>query len=71
LERLLTEQGRDHIQNHLHEQHRPWHEKLGEKIQSPALIGGIAGIVTSLIVNVLSASDMPWWVKLLLERWKK
>ena len=62
----LTELGREMIENHLHELHRPWHHKLRENLGSPAIVGGLAGFITSLIVNVLSASDMPWWVKLLL-----
>jgi hypothetical protein len=64
----LTDEGREAIENHLHEQHRPLHDKLREKLWSPAVIGGLAGFITSLLVNVLAASDMPWWLKLLLRK---
>jgi DNA-binding MarR family transcriptional regulator len=62
----LTVDGRNRIEWHLHETHRPWYKKLREKLGSPAVIGGVAGFITSMLVNVLAASDMPWWLKLLL-----
>lgn len=67
----LTQYGLEAIENHLHEKHRPWHDRLRENLGSPAIIGGLAGLITSLLVNVLSASDMPWWLKLLLARGEK
>jgi DNA-binding PadR family transcriptional regulator len=62
----LTDQGREVVEDHLHELHRPWHDKLKERISSPAVVGGAAGFLTSLLMNMLAASDMPWWLKLIL-----
>jgi Mn-dependent DtxR family transcriptional regulator len=62
----LTDMGRETVENELHEQHRSWHDRLREKLGSPTVMGGLAGLITSLLVNVLAASDMPWWLKLLL-----
>lgn len=64
----LTDQGREVVEDHLHDLHRPLHERLREKLWSPAVVGGAAGFITSLLVNVLAASDMPWWLKLLLAK---
>jgi hypothetical protein len=62
----LTDYGREQVENHLSEEHRPWHDKIRAKLGSPAIVGGVAGFIASLVVNLLSASDMPWWLKLLM-----
>ena len=62
----LTDLGRGMIEDHLHEEHRPWHDKMKEKAASPAVVGGIAGFIAALIVSLLAASDIPWWVKLMI-----
>ena len=54
------------IEDHLHEASRPWHDKMKEKAVSPAFTGGVAGLVAAIIIALLTASDFPWWVKLLL-----
>jgi CTP-dependent riboflavin kinase len=58
----LTEYGREYVEDYLHELYRGWFEKMKDRLASPAIVGGIAGFITSLVVNVLSASDMPWWL---------
>jgi len=51
------------VEQVLHEESRPWYAKLKEKLKSPTVAGGMAGIVTSLLTNALTAPDMPWWLE--------
>jgi hypothetical protein len=67
----LTKNGRDFIESQLHEESLSWIDRSRRKLNSPAIVGGIAGGVVSLIVSILTASDVPWWVKMIMERLKK
>jgi len=64
----LTIQGKSYIGRLIHERDQPLPSRLWGWMSSPAVAGGVAGLVASIIVAVLSASEAPWWIKWLFGR---
>lgn len=61
----LTLKGRDLVEKRRHDKEIPLHAKIARKAMSPAVSGAFAGAIAAILVALLTASDVPWWAKLL------